>query len=345
MSASEPVLEVSGLTKHFDVPRSRGGGVVHAVDGVDITVGQGEIVGLVGESGSGKSTVARCIVRLLEPTAGRIRLHGKDISHVSRRGMRSLRRQVHMVFQDPYSSLDPRTPVGDIVAEPLRMHGIARGRDVGRRVGEMLERVGLSADMRRRYPHELSGGRRQRVGLARSLVLGPSLLVADEPVSALDVSVRASIINLVLDLQRDMGFSCLFVAHDLSTVEFLCNRVYVTYLGHIVEVGSRDRLFDAPRHPYTQSLLSAVALPDPRLQRERRRVVLPGDVPSPIEPPSGCRFHTRCPVAEFPLCREQVPELVEHTGDRHRAACHLVGTDGRAPDVSGGADPLVHHQT
>ncbi|MQA80994.1 MAG: ATP-binding cassette domain-containing protein [Streptosporangiales bacterium] len=342
---SEHVLQVTGLTKYFDVPRSRGGGRVHAVDGVDLTIDEGEIVGLVGESGSGKSTVARCIVRLLEPTAGTIALHGRDITHLSRRRMRGLRRQVHMVFQDPYSSLDPRTQVGEIVAEPLRMHDLARGRKVGEMVGGMLERVGLSADMRRRYPHELSGGQRQRVGLARSLVLGPSLLVADEPVSALDVSVQASIINLVLDLQRDMGFSCLFVAHDLSTVEFLCNRVAVMYLGHIVEHAAREQLFREPRHPYTQSLLSAVVLPDPRAQRERRRVVLPGDVPSPIDPPSGCRFHTRCPVAELPLCSDEVPALIDHTADGHPSACHLIGGDGRAPDVSGGADPLVHHET
>lgn len=342
---AEHVLEVSGLTKHFPVPRSRGGGKVHAVDGVDLTVDAGEIVGLVGESGSGKSTVARCIVRLLEPTSGRIRLHGKDITHLPRRRMRQLRRQVHMVFQDPYSSLDPRSQVGDIVGEPVRMHGIASGSRVETIVGDMLERVGLSADMGRRYPHELSGGQRQRVGLARSLVLEPSLLIADEPVSALDVSVQASIINLVLDLQRDMGFSCLFVAHDLATVEFLCNRVAVMYLGHIVEEATRHQLFDGPRHPYTQSLLSAVVLPDPRAQRERRRVVLPGDVPSPLQPPSGCPFHTRCPVADLPRCRDETPGLLDHTKDGHRAACHLIGADGRAPDIAEGADSLVHHET
>ncbi|MQA03738.1 MAG: ATP-binding cassette domain-containing protein [Streptosporangiales bacterium] len=342
---ADHLLEVTGLTKYFDVPRSRGGGRVHAVDGVDLTIDEGEIVGLVGESGSGKSTVARCIVRLIEPTGGRITLHGRDITHLSRRQMRPLRRQVHMVFQDPYSSLDPRTQVEEIVAEPVRMHGIASGHDVRRLVADMLERVGLSADMARRYPHELSGGQRQRVGLARSLVLEPSLLIADEPVSALDVSVQASIINLVLDLQRDMGFSCLFVAHDLSTVEFLCNKVAVMYLGRIVEQATRDQLFRGPRHPYTQSLLSAVVLPDPQAQRERQRVVLPGDIPSPINPPSGCRFHTRCPVAELPMCRDQTPELVDHTDDGHYGACHLIGADGRAPDVTGGADTLVHHET
>lgn len=332
---SENVLEVAGLKKYFDVPRSRGGGRVHAVDGVDLTVAPGEIVGLVGESGSGKSTIARCIVRLLEPTAGTIRLHGTDVTHRPQRQLRRLRRQVHMVFQDPYSSLDPRMQIGDIVSEPLRMHGLARGRQARDQVAEMLERVGLSADMRTRYPHELSGGQRQRVGLARSLVLRPSLLVADEPVSALDVSVQAAILNLVLDLQRDLGFSCLFVAHDLSTVEFLCNRVAVMYLGKIVEQATRAQLFRSPRHPYTQALLSAAPLPDPPRQRERRRVLLPGDIPSPITPPPGCRFHTRCPVAED-QCREQVPALLDHTGDAHEAACHLIHADGTAPSVVAG---------
>lgn len=331
-----PVLEVTGLTKHFPIPRTRGGGRVHAVDDLDLTVGRGEVVGLVGESGSGKSTVGKCIVRLLEPTRGTVRLHGHDITHLPPRRLRPLRRDMHMVFQDPYASLDPRMQVGEIVAEPLRMHRLAAGREAGRQVAAMLERVGLPADMRYRYPHELSGGQRQRVGLARSLLLEPSLLVADEPVSALDVSVQASIINLLLDLQRDMGFSCLFIAHDLATVEFLCNRVAVMYLGRIVEEGTREQLFGAPRHPYTQSLLSAAAVPDPAAQRRRSRVVLQGDVPSPIEPPAGCRFHTRCPVAELPLCREK-PQPVDPTRDGHRTSCHLVDDSGRAPDVTVGA--------
>jgi oligopeptide transport system ATP-binding protein len=282
-------------------------------------------------------------VRLLEPTDGTMRLHGRDVTHLPERQLRSLRRQVHMVFQDPYSSLNPRMQVGDIVSEPLRMHRLTRGQETERRVRAMLEKVGLSAEMSSRYPHELSGGQRQRVGLARSLVLEPSLLIADEPVSALDVSVQAAIINLLLDLQRDMGFSCLFIAHDLATVEFLCNRVAVMYLGRIVEEATREELFRNPRHPYTQSLLSAVPLPDPPLQRQRRRVVLAGDIPSPVDPPSGCRFHTRCPVAELPLCRDNDPTLVDHRGDEHRAACHLVHADGTSPDVTKGADPVVHH--
>jgi len=339
----DPVLEVRGLRKYFEVARSRGGGRVHAVDDVDLTIYPGEVVGLVGESGSGKSTVGKCIVRLLEPTDGTVRLHGRDVTHLQERQLRSLRRQVHMVFQDPYSSLNPRMQVGDIVSEPLRMHRLTRGQEAERRVRAMLEKVGLSAEMSSRYPHELSGGQRQRVGLARSLVLEPSLLIADEPVSALDVSVQAAIINLLLDLQRDMGFSCLFIAHDLATVEFLCNRVAVMYLGRIVEEATREELFRHPRHPYTQSLLSAVPLPDPPRQRQRQRVLLAGDIPSPVDPPSGCRFHTRCPVAELPLCRDNDPTLVDHRGDEHRAACHLVQADGTPPDVTKGADPVVHH--
>ncbi|MGH3447309.1 MAG: ABC transporter ATP-binding protein [Nocardioidaceae bacterium] len=342
---TDPVLEVRGLRKYFEIPRSRGGGRVHAVDGVDLTIGAGEVLGLVGESGSGKSTVGKCVVRLIEPTGGEVRLHGRDVTHLPQRQLRDVRRQVHMVFQDPYSSLDPRMQIGDVVAEPLRMHKIARGREVEHRVGEVLQRVGLSADMRSRYPHELSGGQRQRVGLARSLVLEPSLLIADEPVSALDVSVQASIINLMLDLQRDMGFSCLFIAHDLATVEFLCNQVAVMYLGRIVEDASREELFKQPRHPYTQSLLSAVPLPDPPLQRSRQRVMLAGDIPSPVDPPSGCHFHTRCPVAEFPLCREADPQLLDHRSDGHRAACHLVREDGAPPDIMRGTSGIVHNKT
>lgn len=341
---SDPVLEVEGLVKRFPVRGSRGHAWVHAVDGVDLTIHPGELVGLVGESGSGKSTVARCIARLIEPTEGKVTLRGRDVTHLPQRKLRAVRRQVHMVFQDPYSSLNPRMQVGNIVSEPLRMHHIATGNQMRAKTAEMLEQVGLSPEMARRYPHELSGGQRQRVGLARSLVIEPDLLIADEPVSALDVSVQASIINLLLDLQRDMGFSCLFIAHDLSTVEFLCNRVAVMYLGRIVEKASRDELFKAPRHPYTQSLLSAVPIPDPTTQRTRRRVLLEGEIPSPVNPPSGCRFHTRCPVAEFPLCRDQEPDLRDHSRTGHFTSCHLISEDGTAPDIVEGAERVVHDE-
>jgi oligopeptide/dipeptide ABC transporter ATP-binding protein len=329
-----PVLQVQGLKKHFPVPRSRGGGKVYAVDGVDLTINAGEVLGLVGESGSGKSTVGKCIVRLLEPTEGRIVLNGRDISHLPQRQIRSVRRQVHMVFQDPYSSLDPRMAIGDIISEPLRMHRVARSRELDKKVETLLDKVGLSAGMRYRYPHELSGGQRQRVGLARSLSLDPNLLIADEPVSALDVSVQASVLNLLMDLQQDLGFSCLFIAHDLATVELLCDRVAVMYLGHVVEEGSRKEIFQSPKHPYTQSLLSAIAVPDPPVQRRRERIILRGDVPSPIDPPSGCTFHTRCPVADLPRCATGVPTLQTIEGSAHRVSCHLVGADGAAPDLA-----------
>jgi oligopeptide transport system ATP-binding protein len=327
--APAPVLEVEGLVKHYPGKRRQ---VVHAVDGVSFTLGRGEILGLVGESGSGKSTVANCVLRLIQPTAGTIRLKGVDITNLSRRRMRPLRRELHMVFQDPYSSLNPRMTCGDIAGEPLRLHGIARGREADRRVEAVFDSVGLRSELRFRYPHELSGGQRQRVGLARSLILHPSVLVADEPVSALDVSVQASILNLLRDLQRDMGFSCLFITHDLATVEFLCDRVAVMYLGEIVEAASRAELFKRPQHPYTQALLSAAVVPDPQLQRERRRVVLEGDIPSPLDPPSGCRFHTRCPLHDrsAPRSDEETPQLREFAPG-HLVACHLVAPAAPAP--------------
>jgi oligopeptide/dipeptide ABC transporter ATP-binding protein len=324
---SEPILQVADLTKHY--PARGRGRMVHAVDGVSLSIGSGEVLGLVGESGSGKSTIGKCVLRLTEPTSGNIRLAGRDVTHLSRRALLPLRRDVHMVFQDPFSSLNPRFTVGQIVTEPLMRHRVARGRDADERAAAMLERVGLRAEMRGRYPHELSGGQRQRVGLARALVLGPKLVVADEPVSALDVSVQASVLNLISDLQRDMGFSCLFITHDLSVVEFLADRIAVMYLGQIVETGSREQIFTDPRHPYTQALLSAAPVPDPVRQRQRRRVVLGGEIPSPLDPPSGCRFHTRCPVA-LDICRTRPPELVPAAdpGAGHLAACHLVtGSD------------------
>ena len=336
-----PVLEVDDLVKHFPAGRTLvgggSGGTVHAVDGVSFALREGEMLGLVGESGSGKTTLANCVVRLHEPTSGSIRLHGRDITHLSRRELRPLRRRLHMVFQDPYSSLNPRMSAGEIVAEPLRLHRIAGRKDRERSVIDIFERVGLGPEHRFRYPHELSGGQRQRVGLARSLILEPTVLVADEPVSALDVSVQASILNLLRDLQRDMGFSCLFITHDLATVEFLCDRIAVMSLGQLVEVASRDAIFSDPQHPYTQALLSAAVVPDPEEQRKRRRVVLEGDPPSPLVPPSGCRFHTRCPLHDLsaPKCEEDDPPLREISPD-HLVACHLVGPGTRAPRI---ADP------
>jgi oligopeptide transport system ATP-binding protein len=337
VSAPAPVLEVTGLTKHFPVGGHLlgGAGLVYAVDGVSFTVAPGELLGLVGESGSGKSTVANCIMRLLDPTEGVIKLKGRDITHLSRRRLRPLRRAMHMVFQDPYSSLNPRMSSGEIVAEPVRLHRLARGRELDRRVDEIFDRVGLRAELRDRYPHELSGGQRQRVGLARALVLNPSLLIADEPVSALDVSVQAAILNLISALQEDMGFSCLFITHDLSTVEFLCDRVAVMYLGKIVELAPRSELFAHPKHPYTQALLSAAVVPDPEVQRARTRIVLEGDIPSPIDPPSGCRFRTRCPLEResAPRSTEEEPLLRDVTAGGHFVACHLVGPGGEAPQL------------
>jgi len=339
MSApADTVLEVEGLVKHFRVGSQLGGAgsIVHAVDGVSLRIGPGEMLGLVGESGSGKSTVGNCIVRLEEPTAGTIRIRGVDVTHLSRREMRPLRREVHMVFQDPYSSLNPRMTCGRIVGEPLRLHHLARGRALDRRVVALFERVGLRPELRHRYPHELSGGQRQRVGLARALSVSPSLLIADEPVSALDVSVQAAILNLLRDLQHDMGFSCLFITHDLATVEFLCDRVAVMYLGQIVEEAPTEELFAAPKHPYTGALLSAAVVPDPDAQRTRTRIVLEGDIPSPLEPPSGCRFRTRCPLAarSAPASVEEEPPL-RLVGPRHLVACHLVEPGGEAPAVVG----------
>jgi peptide/nickel transport system ATP-binding protein len=336
----DAVLRLSDLVMDFRVGgRLVGAGeVLRAVDGVSLTIASGETVALVGESGSGKSTVGRCVVRLLEPTGGQVVLLGRDISHLSRTAMRPLRRQMHIVFQDPYSSLNPRMTVGQIVGGPLVHHRIGSRRDVRTRVAEMLERVGLRADLQDRYPHSLSGGQRQRIAIARALILGPTLLVADEPISALDASVQASMLNLLVDLQREMQFACLFITHDLSAAQFLADRIAVMYLGQIVEIGTRDAIFAAPRHPYTQSLLSAVLIPDPVIQRQRGRFVLTGDPPSPLAPPDGCRFHTRCPIA-VERCRTEMPELLEPAGGTHFARCHLVGRNGEPPVLPGLTEP------
>jgi oligopeptide/dipeptide ABC transporter ATP-binding protein len=322
---SPPVCEVVDLVKHF--------GPVHAVDGLSLTVRPGEVVALVGESGSGKSTVGRLVVRLLDPSSGTVLLDGVDVSTLSRRSLRPHRQAVSIVFQDPASSLDPRMSVGDIVAEPLRLHGVRRS-DRPAEVRRVLQQVGMRPGVAERYPHELSGGQRQRVSIARALVSKPRLLVADEPTSALDVSVQASVLNLLADLQRDLGFACLFITHDLAAVEYLADRVVVMYLGRVAEVGTREQIFSHPRHPYTQALLSAAPVPDPTTQRRRTRVVLSGELPSQIDPPTGCRFHTRCPLAED-RCRTEVPALREMPSgaDTGSVACHLVEDDGSGPDV------------
>ncbi len=331
--ATELVLEVVDLKKYFDTGgQFTRGGTVYAVDGVSFTIGSGEMLGLVGESGSGKTTVGSCIMRLLEPTEGTIRLKGRDITHLSRRELRPFRREMHMVFQDPYSSLNPRMTCGDIVAEPIRVQKLVRRSLVQKRVIELFDAVGLRPELRFRYPHELSGGQRQRVGLARSLSVSPSLLIADEPVSALDVSVQAAILNLLRDLQQDMHFSCLFITHDLATVEYLCDRVAVMYLGQLVEVASREQLFTEPKHPYTQALLSAAVVADPEIQRSGRRIVLEGDIPSPLAPPSGCRFRTRCPLEpqSAPQSHDEEPPLID-VGDGHLVACHLARRGAEVP--------------
>jgi oligopeptide transport system ATP-binding protein len=340
-----PALEVRDLVRHFT---ARGGAVVRAVDGVSLTVGRGEVVGLVGESGSGKSTVGRCVVRLDDPTGGTVRIGGTDVTHLSRRRLRPLRKDFNIVFQDPSASLDPRMRVRRIVGEPLALHGTASGAALGDRVAELLRQVGLPPGTAERRPHELSGGQRQRVAIARALSVDPMLLVADEPTSALDVSVQASVLNLLADLQRDRGFGCLFITHDLAAVEFLADRIAVMYLGEIVEVAPAAELFAAPKHPYTQALLSAVPVPDPPAQRARQRIVLHGDLAGPVFPKSGggaqtvghCRFHTRCPLA-FDRCRTQAPEHrtlpgpgPDGSGAGRMVACHLVEDDGTAPDAA-----------
>lgn len=303
---SEPLLKIDDLNVTFGVA----GGTVRAVRGVDLQVAKGEIVGLVGETGSGKTTVGKAVVRLLKPTSGQISIDGVPITNLSRRAMRPFRRQIQMVFQDPYSSLNPRMTVSRLIEHPLSIHRIGNKAERTIRVREILERVGLSPSIMARYPGEMSGGQRQRVGLARALVLEPSLLVADEPVSALDVSVQAGILNLLVELQQELGFSCLFITHDLGVAEHLCDRVAVMYLGEIVELGSRDTVLIDGQHPYTQSLLDAVPIPDPLIQRSRARTTLPGDPPDPVSPPSGCVLHPRCPRAND-RCENEAPHLLE----------------------------------
>jgi peptide/nickel transport system ATP-binding protein/oligopeptide transport system ATP-binding protein len=316
------LLEVDGLVKHYPLTGGlfgRARGHVRAVDGVSFTIGEGETLGLVGESGCGKSTVGKAVLKLVEPSAGNIRLAGQDITALKPAAMVAHRKTMQVIFQDPYASLNPRMTAGDIVAEPLVNFGIGSRAEQRERVDALFGRVGLRPDQRASYPHEFSGGQRQRLGIARALALGPRLIIGDEPVSALDVSVQAQVINLMMELQQEYRLSYLFIAHDLGVVEHISHRVAVMYLGKIVEVAPRAALFEAPRHPYTEALLAAVPVSHPR--RRRRRMVLGGDVPSPISPPPGCRFHTRCPIA-VPRCRSEEPLLTtDATG--HAVACHL----------------------
>lgn len=321
------ILDVQELTKYFPIwkgmVRKRLGGHVHAVDGVSLQVYPGETLGLVGESGCGKSTMARTIIKLQEPTGGRVTFEGEDFFSLRGEALRRKRRRIQMIFQDPYASLNPRLRVGSVLKEPLYEHGLARKANLGKKVQEMMERVGLNPDFADRFPHEFSGGQRQRIGIARALMLEPSLIICDEPISALDVSVQAQIINLLEDLQKELGLAYLFVAHDLSMIRHISRRVAIMYLGNLVELGPKDMVYSRPLHPYTQALLSVVPTPNPKKEKSRRRILLTGELPSAIDPPSGCRFHTRCPYVSE-VCRRERPTMREiATG--HQAACHKAG--------------------
>jgi len=319
-----PVLEVVNLKKHFPVKKGvfqSTVGHVFAVDGVSFTINEGETLGLVGESGCGKSTVGRTLMRLIEPTSGTIKLDGKDVTDLSKGELRPYRREMQIIFQDPFSSLDPRMTAGNIVGEPLMIHNIGENKQERRQlVADLFERVGLRAGQMDNYPHQFSGGQRQRIGIARALALNPKLIVGDEPVSALDVSIQAQVINLLLDLQAERKLSYLFISHNLAVVEHISHKIAVMYLGRIVEYASKETIFRNPKHPYTKALLSAVPVPDPTLKREK--LVLQGDVPSPVNPPKGCHFHTRCPFAED-ICRKDSPPLREITPGQ-LAACHFA---------------------
>ncbi len=337
----QPLLQAEHVQLHFPVKSNeligRAVGAVHAVDDVSLNLAEGQTLGIVGESGCGKSTLARCLVRLLEPTSGTLRFHGADITHLGRTSLLPFRREVQLVFQDPVSSLNPRKRVGQIVGTPMRLNGMNRG-DASSRVRELLERVGLNPEHVNRFPHEFSGGQRQRIGVARALANNPRLIVLDEPVSALDVSIQAQVINLLDDLQDDMGLSYVFIAHDLSVVRHFSDQIAVMYLGKFVEVSPAAELYRKPIHPYTEALLSAIPIPDPRENRARERRVIGGEPPNPITPPPGCRFHTRCPRATE-VCKEVEPPLAEYAGG-HLAACHHPLNVGPAEIAAAARSPL-----
>jgi oligopeptide/dipeptide ABC transporter ATP-binding protein len=340
----EALVEVRDLVKHFPITQGivfqRQVGAVHAVDGVSFDIIEGETLGIVGETGCGKSTTARMINRLIDPTSGSITYQGTDIAQLSRAQMRPLRRDIQMIFQDPYSSLNPRKTVGSIISEPFIIHGELDDRGKRKKaVQDLMEQVGLNPEHYNRYPHEFSGGQRQRIGVARAIALRPKLIIADEPVSALDVSIQAQILNLLSDLQDELGLTIVFIAHDLSVVRHMCDRIAVMYLGKVVELAEADQLYDHPRHPYTGALLNAVPVPDPRLARERGRAVLGGDVPSPTNPPPACRFHTRCPKFVEGTCNVEEP-LLETKEGGNVAACHFPLTDPEvAEQVPTAAEP------
>ncbi|MCL5771906.1 MAG: dipeptide ABC transporter ATP-binding protein [Actinobacteria bacterium] len=324
------LLEVKNLKKYFNLKTgfiiNKSAGSVKAVDDISFFIKKGETFGLVGESGCGKSTVARLLLRLLKPNAGEIYYKGINILKIKQSRMFKYRREIQIIFQDPYASLSPRMTIGDIVSEPLEIHKVADKKSRINKIKKTLKVVGLNPEHINRYPHEFSGGQRQRVGIARALILQPELIICDEPVSALDVSVQAQILNLMLDLQKEFNLTYLFIAHDLSVVKYVSNRIGVMYLGKIVEVAPSEELYSKPLHPYTMGLLSAIPIPDPELERKRQRIILPGDVPSPINPPSGCRFHPRCPNAQE-ICSKQEPELKNYSKDdnEHLAACFFAG--------------------
>jgi oligopeptide/dipeptide ABC transporter ATP-binding protein len=336
-----PLIKLEGVKKYFPITRGivfqKKIGQVHAVDGVDLEVYPGETLGLVGETGCGKSTLARVVMRLYNPTDGRILFDGQDITRIKGKKLRALRRDMQMIFQDPYASLNPRKTVGAIIGEPFKLHGTVPRNKIRNEVKQLMQLVGLNPEHYNRYPHAFSGGQRQRIGFARALALRPRLIVADEPVSALDVSIQAQILNLLEDLQEEFNLTYLFIAHDLSVVKHVSDRVAVMYLGKIVEMAPGDTLYRNPKHPYTGALMSAVPIPDPDLAAQKKRIILEGDVPSPIDPPSGCRFHPRCPRAQFPKCKEEQPELLPHHPGQV-AACHFPLEDRAVLDAAAVGD-------